>query len=115
MTEPTNTTSNLDQTEWIQGPTLAQVPEKSIYFLNHGADGVVIINFNGELTAFRNACLHQALPIHAGYLDPDGVLLCPWHNWCYDVTNGDCLTVPGAQLEQYTLRTEDDRVWVKIN
>jgi nitrite reductase/ring-hydroxylating ferredoxin subunit len=100
---------------WVQGPPVTEVPELSTYYLNHGPEGAVIIRFKGELTAFRNSCLHQDMPLHAGYLANDGLLLCPWHNWCYNVTNGECLTVPGAGLEQYAVRVEDDRIWVKLS
>lgn len=115
VTQPTNTTPAPDPADWVQGPTRAEVPDQGTYLLDYGNDGIVIINFNGELTAFRNSCLHQDMPIHAGYLARDGVLLCPWHNWCYDVKNGACLTAPGAQLEQYAVRVEADRVWVKVS
>ena len=115
MTQPTDVTPTPDQTEWVQGPTLADVPDQTTYMLDYGRDGVVIINFEGKLTAFRNACLHQDMPIHAGYLARDGVLLCPWHNWCYDVKSGECLTAPGAYLQQYPVRLEDERIWVQIS
>jgi nitrite reductase/ring-hydroxylating ferredoxin subunit len=114
MTEPTTAASNLARADWIQGPTRAEVPDQSTYLLDYGTDGIVIINFNGELTAFRNSCLHQDMPIHAGYLARDGLLLCPWHNWCYDVKNGACLTAPGAQLEQYPVRVAGDQIWVNV-
>ena len=114
MTQPTNGTPMSDPADWVQGPTLAALPDHTTYLLDHGTDGIVLINFAGALTAFRNSCLHQDMPIHAGYLARDGVLLCPWHNWCYDVKNGACLTAPGAQLEQYVVRIEGDRVWVNV-
>jgi nitrite reductase/ring-hydroxylating ferredoxin subunit len=114
MTQPTTVTPNSDQTDWLQGPTVAEVPDHTTYLLDHGMDGIVLINFNGALTAFRNSCLHQDMPLHAGYLARDGVLLCPWHNWCYDVKTGACLTAPGAQLEQYPVRVEGERVWVNV-
>ena len=115
MPQPTDVEPSSDSTDWVQGPLCAELPDQTVFFLNHGADGVVIINFEGNLTAFRNSCLHQDMPIHAGFLARDGLLLCPWHNWCYDVKNGECLTAPGAYLEQYPVRVEDERVWVKLS
>lgn len=99
---------------WLPGPFLADLPDKTAKMIDHGADGIVVINFDGKVTAFRNRCLHQDMPIHAGYLTSDGLLLCPWHNWCYQVTTGDCLTVPGAALEQFPVRIEEGQVWVAV-
>jgi len=104
------------QTEptWLPGPFLAEFPDKAIKTIDYGAAGIVVINFGGNVTAFRNSCLHQDMPLHAGYLTPDGMLLCPWHNWCYQVTTGECLTVPGAELERFPVRIEDEQVWVRV-
>ena len=97
---------------WIKGPALSTIAPGAMRPLEDGQDGIVLVNFAGEITAFRNACLHQGLPIHAGDLTSSGLLLCPWHNWCYDVRDGACLTAPGACLEQFSVRIEDGHIWV---
>ncbi len=112
MTE--KTTTKPQPPEWLAGPLLTEFPDKTVKDIDYGRDGIVVIHFNGAVTAFRNTCLHQDMPIHAGYLSADGVLLCPWHNWCYQVTTGACITVPGAELQQYPVQIEDGRVWVKV-
>jgi nitrite reductase/ring-hydroxylating ferredoxin subunit len=99
---------------WLAGPLLAEFPNKSTKLVRHGNDGIVVIHWEGTFTAFRNQCLHQEMPIHAGYLSPDGVLLCPWHNWCYDVHTGACVTVPGARLAQFPVRVDAERLWVGV-
>lgn len=100
---------------WLPGPLLADLLDKTAKLIDHGNDGIVVINIGGTITAFRNRCLHQDMPLHAGYLTPDGLLLCPWHNWCYAATTGACLTVPGAALEQFLVRVEEGQVWVAVN
>lgn len=113
MTEAISTAQQAEQT-WLSGPSLAEFPDKAIKTIDYGTDGIVLINFNGAVTAFRNSCLHQDMPLQAGYLTADGMLLCPWHNWCYQVTTGECLTVPGAELERFPVRIAEDRVWVRV-
>ncbi len=109
MTKPTDA-----ELTWLAGPLLTEFPNKSTKLVRHGNDGIVLIHWDGAFTAFRNQCLHQEMPIHAGYLSPDGILLCPWHNWCYSVQTGACVTVPGAALEQFAVRVEEERVWVGV-
>ncbi|MEZ4680490.1 MAG: Rieske 2Fe-2S domain-containing protein [Caldilineaceae bacterium] len=99
---------------WLSGPLLTEIPNNSTRYVRHGDDDIVVIHWNGVFTAFRNQCLHQEMPIHAGYLTPQGILLCPWHNWCYDVRTGVCTTVPGASLAAYPVRVDDERVWVGV-
>ncbi len=112
MTDQTMTQPH--QPEWLPGPLLTEIPDKTAINVDDGRDGIVVIHFDGNVTAFRNSCLHQDMPIHSGYLTSDGVLLCPWHNWCYQVTTGECLNVPGAELHQFPVQVAEGRVWIKV-
>lgn len=48
---------------------------------------VVIQNFQGELRAFENVCLHRSAPLQTA---PAGSrpLVCPYHGWKYDAQGG---------------------------
>lgn len=76
---------------------------------------VVVVNVAQQLTAYRNECAHEALPLNNAVLDVEnGTLTCPWHGFCYDATSGECLSAPGAQLEQLPLRVDKGDVWVRV-
>jgi nitrite reductase/ring-hydroxylating ferredoxin subunit len=56
------------------------------------------------------------MPLDKAIIDTtEGTLTCPWHGFCFDATTGECLTMPGAQLEQLPLRVEDGHVWVRAS
>lgn len=98
---------------WLPGPLIADFPDKSTKHLNHDGISIVIIHWEGEFTAFRNQCLHQEMPIHAGFL-LNGTLLCPWHNWGYDVRTGACQVVEGASLEEFPVRIAESQLWIGV-
>lgn len=76
---------------------------------------VIVVNVDQRLTAYDNACAHEGLPLDNAVLDATtGTLTCPWHGFCYDATSGECLSAPGAQLEQLPLRVEDGHVWIRV-
>lgn len=76
---------------------------------------VIVVRLGTALTAYRNECAHEALPLDNAMLDvSSGTLTCPWHGFCYDATSGECLTAPGAQLEQLPLRVDEGDVWVRV-
>lgn len=76
---------------------------------------VVVVSVDHRLSAYRNECAHEALPLDNAILDTtSGTLTCPWHGFCYDASSGECLTAPGAQLEQLPLRVDDGDVWVRV-
>ena len=76
---------------------------------------VLVVNIGQRLSAYRNECAHEALPLTEAVLDvSNGTLTCPWHGFCYDATSGECLSAPGAQLEQFPLRIDDGDIWVRL-
>ncbi len=76
---------------------------------------VIIVNLAQRLSAYRNECAHEALPLDNAVLDTaNGTLTCPWHGFCFDAGSGECLSAPGAQLEQLPLRIDDGVVWVRV-
>lgn len=103
---------------WFKGPALTDIASGemlSMDALDPANTSILIVNLEGRLSAFRNACAHQALPLDGGVLDVEnGTLTCPWHGFCYDVNNGECLTAPQAQLEAFPLRVEDGHIWVRL-
>jgi nitrite reductase/ring-hydroxylating ferredoxin subunit/Fe-S cluster biogenesis protein NfuA len=75
---------------------------------------VIVVNAAGQMAAYVNACAHQGMPLDKAIVDAtEGTLTCPWHGFCFDTTTGECLTMPGAQLEALPLRIEDGHVWVR--
>jgi nitrite reductase/ring-hydroxylating ferredoxin subunit/Fe-S cluster biogenesis protein NfuA len=80
------------------------------------ATEVIVVNAGQRLSAYRNECAHEALPLNNAVLDlSNNTLTCPWHGFCYDATSGECLSAPGAQLEQLPLRVDEDDVWVRVD
>lgn len=75
---------------------------------------IIVVNAAGALAAYVNACAHQGLPLDNALIDADeGTLTCPWHGFCYDSATGECMSMPGAQLEQLPLRIDDGQIWVR--
>lgn len=76
---------------------------------------VIVVSIEHRLAAYRNECAHQALPLDNAILDVGtGTLTCPWHGFSYDAASGECLSAPGAQLEQLPLRVDRGDVWVRV-
>ncbi|WP_322758946.1 NifU family protein [Frankia sp. Cr2] len=105
---------------WVAVGTTTELSHQQITALHlERADGteadIVVINHDGQLTAYRDACAHQGLPVNVAQLDPTtGTLTCPRHGFCYDAQSGACLNAPGARLEPLPLRIDDGHVWIHI-
>jgi Fe-S cluster biogenesis protein NfuA/nitrite reductase/ring-hydroxylating ferredoxin subunit len=99
---------------WALGPVAAEVQEAVPFRWDTDGTSILIVRFHGQLQAFRNECAHMGMPLDGGNIDPEtGVLACPWHGFRFDCTNGECITVPEAQLEALPLRVEQGRIVVR--
>lgn len=102
----------LEEKGWLKGPGLDQLSEGNPYrFLQDGYDILLVIN-NNKVTAFRNQCPHMGLPLETGLVD--GVFLtCPGHGFRFDLTTGECLTVPHVQLQMFPVQVKEGQIWVR--
>lgn len=105
---------------WVRVSPAADLPVDQISTASLTSSGgrsvdVIVVNLGQRLSAYRNECAHQGMPLTDAVLDlSNGTLTCPWHGFCFDATSGECLSAPGAQLEQLPLRVDDGDVWVRL-
>ena len=105
-------------TGWVSGPSVDEVVEGEMlrFDVDTGLkepDSFVVTNVENRFAVFRNACVHQGLTLDGGMMD-DGVIICPWHGFKFEASSGECISAPGAQLEQIPTRVEDGKIWVRV-
>lgn len=99
---------------WIETLSINEVLPGKMKCFKTDSQNILIINIDNRLSAYRNECPHQGLPLDGGMLEADeNMLTCPWHGFKFDATSGECLTAPQAQLESFPLRVEDGKILVR--
>ena len=56
--------------------------------------GKYAVGNNGDYFAVSRKCRHLRADLANGSIDPDGCLVCPWHQSKYDVTTGQMVRGP---------------------
>lgn len=125
--EPTETVISVDslfantraEEGWVSAGRADAVAKGELTTLVLTANGVdtnvLVVNAGHQPTAYLNECAHEALPLDNAILDlANGTLTCPWHGFCYDAASGECLSAPGAQLEQLPSRVDGDQLWIRV-
>lgn len=74
---------------------------------------VLLIRREDELFAVANKCAHMACPLEAGKLD-GYTLMCPCHDWRFDIRDGEFLDAPELQLATYAVKVADGKVHVRL-
>ena len=87
-----------------------QEGDMAAFFIG-GREVLVVRDSRGALHAMDRLCPHEDTPLVHG--DFDGtVLTCLNHLWSFDATTGRGINPPTCRLTQYTVKVEDDDVYV---
>ena len=76
---------------------------------------VVLVRHEGTFYATQNNCTHRDFPLSEAGFDPrDGVLICAWHQACFDVRTGAAVVPPATEpVEIFPVRVSPDG-WVEL-
>jgi nitrite reductase/ring-hydroxylating ferredoxin subunit len=88
----------------LRVPKIVRIGDRSVALIRLDADRVI---------ALSNICPHSGGPLGLGRLEGD-ILTCPWHEWRFEVTSGECLNRPGKYAEVFEVKVEGDEVRVKL-
>ncbi|NJN84936.1 MAG: Rieske 2Fe-2S domain-containing protein [Caldilineaceae bacterium] len=91
----------------------SEIPEGARKIVQVDAHSIGLFHHQGRWYALENSCLHRGGPVCTGKLDGN-VLVCPWHGYEYDVTNGQLLFDPAAKLPVYPVTVRDGDLYLRI-
>ncbi len=74
---------------------------------------VLIIKQQGKIFTINNRCPHMACGFSGGTLD-GLVIVCPCHDWRFDLETGEYEDGPGFKLTKYDWKIESGKIWVKL-
>jgi len=72
---------------------------------------IAVFNAGGTFYAVDNFCPHQGGSLADGWLEGT-TITCPWHAWCFNLTDGEMTLGAWARVDPYDVRIEDGQVWV---
>jgi len=98
---------------WIHLGKKAEVEVGKVIVVDLGGPKVAVFNVDGLYHVISNECGHQGGPLGEGKLEGFSVV-CPWHQWKYDVTTGNCLSVGGSSVRKYEVGAVGDDLYVKV-
>ncbi len=98
---------------WIYLAKKAEIELGKAVVADLGGPKVAVFNVDGVFHVISNECGHQGGPLGEGKLEGFSVV-CPWHQWKFDVTTGNCLSVGGSSVRRYEVAAAGDDLFVKV-
>lgn len=94
------------------GP-LSEIPDGEGHLFRCGARQIALFRVGNDVRAIDNECPHAGASLYDGYTDGVSVV-CPLHAWEFDVTTGECLTIPNMDVETFRVVVEEGIVKVEL-
>ena len=68
---------------------------------------------DGSFRAMEVGCKHENADLTTGRIK-DGVVVCPWHGWKYDLRTGECLWGAPTCLRPYALEVRGEDIYISL-
>ena len=89
--------------------TTDDIPEGQSKIIQTGGKDIAVFNSNGDFFAISNTCPHQGGSLGDGFLNNCKVI-CPMHNWEFDITTGSCTINPKIAIPTYDVEVRGEEI-----
>lgn len=84
-------------------------------FVEHGGRELAVFRFDAwpHVVVIDNACPHASGNLSGGEVC-GRVVICPWHQWEFDLTTGVCVDSPRVRVVRYAAEVRDGFVFADL-
>ena len=94
--------------------SIDEIPDGGAIAVDVGERRIALFRRQGEVFALDETCPHRGGPLHDGAIDR-GVVLCPWHQWQFDLKTGCSPVNPLSRVKVYPVRLEGTDVLLEMD
>jgi NAD(P)H-dependent nitrite reductase small subunit len=93
--------------------SVEDVPEGGGIAVDVGDRRIAIFRYRDVLFALDETCPHRGAPLHQGTIT-DGIVMCPWHQWRFELETGCSPVNPLSKVSRYPVRVVDGGIWITV-
>ena len=91
-----------------------ELKDSSMKYVSVEGTPILFIKQHGRILAIDNRCPHQGCGFSGGTLE-EGAIVCPCHDWRFDLKTGEYEKAPTIKLTKYELEIKEGKIWVKLD
>lgn len=103
----------LEVSAWVPVIRTLSIEDGQFKIVSYEDINVLISNFGGDFSAYRNACAEGGRPLDDSLFESP-MLSCSCHGYAYDLRRGSCIERPDLHLEKVPLKIEDNKVKIGL-
>ena len=101
-------------TDFIEIARASELPVGRAKAVTVGGRTVALYHTARGFFATDNVCPHRGGPLAEGDVVGDEIV-CPWHFWSFDVASGVCPGNDEFRVTTHEVRTEGERILVRLS
>lgn len=75
---------------------------------------ICLVNHNNRFFAVQDSCTHSGASLSQGSINYLGEVICPLHNYCFNLQTGQELSSRSRDLKRYPLKIDDSGFFIGI-
>lgn len=99
--------------QWIRLIETGKVALGASVCVESGGKNFGVFHLESGFHVIDNRCPHKGAPLHEGFVQ-NGVVVCPWHQWEFQLSDGQCLSLPNQAVTCYKTEIKENALWVEI-
>ncbi len=99
--------------EYTTVARIGEIPEGTGAAFAVGNKMVAVFNDGGAYYAIDDCCPHMGTSLAEGFLD-DGIVACPWHEWCFSVRDGTFCGDRRLKNDCFDVRVQGEEIQIRV-
>ena len=105
--------------EWIkifssQQEARERLAKKRTQLVIIGARRICVAFYDGKFFAVQDSCTHNGESLSGGQINYAGEIICPWHNYRFELNTGKSCEPSCRDLITYPVKADEDGFFVGI-
>ena len=94
--------------------SIDDLPEGRAKGIKINGHHIAVFNDEGEFHAVDNRCPHMGYPLVKGTIN-DGILICHWHHWEFDLKTGACFAGHGDDVKTFPVTVDNGDIFIHLS
>lgn len=79
-----------------------------------GSERICLVRSDSGYRAVQDACTHNGESLSKGHVNYLGEIICPWHNYCFEMANGREVQGRADDLKTYPVKIDASGFFIGI-
>ena len=75
---------------------------------------ICLVRHDSKFSAVQDACSHNGESLSKGHINYMGEIICPWHNYCFDLKSGREIQGRSADLKLYPIKADESGFFIGL-